>query len=100
MASHPNPRMMTVEEFYDLPERDDVDLELHNGHIVELSTPKYWHVKLQRHIARMLESRCDDARRTVSVTMPNGKAVIYKGNDEIPVPLLNTSLKVSEIWID
>jgi Uma2 family endonuclease len=57
MAAHPKPWLMTVEEYYDLPERDDVIVELHWGSLVELSRPKYWHVKLQKHIARLLEAR-------------------------------------------
>jgi Uma2 family endonuclease len=48
---------MTVEEYYELPRRDDVILELHWGHPVELSIPKYWHVKLQKRIAALLEER-------------------------------------------
>ena len=57
MAAHPLPSLMTAEEFYELPERDDVKLELHWGQLVELAQPKYWHVKLQRHLAKLLEAR-------------------------------------------
>jgi Uma2 family endonuclease len=58
MAAHPNPWLMTVEEFYELPEREDVMLELHWGQLVELGRPKYWHVKMQMRIAALLAQRC------------------------------------------
>jgi len=57
MAAHPKPLLMTVEELYDLPERDNVTVELHWGSLVELGKPKYWHVKLQKRIAALLEDR-------------------------------------------
>jgi Uma2 family endonuclease len=57
MAANPKPMFMTVEEYYDLPERDDVIVELHWGRIVELSRPKPWHIKLQEHIAALLRER-------------------------------------------
>ena len=49
---------MTVEEYYNLPERDDVILELHWGRLVELSRPKPWHITLQRRISDLLRDRC------------------------------------------
>jgi Uma2 family endonuclease len=177
MAAHPEPLLMTVEEYYDLPERDDVILELHWGSLVELSRPKAWHVKLQKHIATLLESRSspdwsvvielpfralpqydlravdvgvvaksrwdavgegdlfgspeivieilspsnrgkeiagrialflstgtqqfcmvDRTRRTVTVTGLDSKTLVYKMGDEVPYPLLGTSIAVSEIW--
>jgi Uma2 family endonuclease len=57
MAAHPKQVIMTVEKYYDLPDRDDVVLELHWGRPVELSRPKCWQVKLQQHIAKLLETR-------------------------------------------
>jgi Uma2 family endonuclease len=48
---------MTVEEFDELPGRDDVILELHWGRLVELSKPKPWHIKLQLRIAELLKER-------------------------------------------
>lgn len=179
MAAHPKPLLMTVEEYYDLPERDDVVLELHWGRVVELSTPKAWHVDLQDHIANLLKEPCrpdwkvlvempfraipqydlravdvgvaakkrwdavgrgdligspeivieilspsnrrgemagrmalclstgtqqfcviDDTRRTVTVAGSDSKTLVYKNADEVPFPLLGTSIKVSEIWAD
>jgi Uma2 family endonuclease len=57
MAAYPEPLLMTVEEFDNLPGRDDVILELHWGRLVELSKPKPWHIKLQLHIAELLKGR-------------------------------------------
>ena len=170
---------MSVEEFYDLPERDDVMLELHWGQLVELSRPKYWHLKLQKRIAALLEQRSgpgwsamvelpfravpkndlraadvgvvskqredeigdgdlfgspeivveilspsnrgkeieermllclstgtqqfcvvDRSKRSVTVTTAEGERAVYQGDDEIPFPLLGTSIRVSEIWVD
>jgi Uma2 family endonuclease len=58
MADHPEPLLMTVEEYYQLPERDDVILELHWGSLVELARPRAWHVDLQDCIAQLLRARC------------------------------------------
>jgi len=52
---------MTVEDYYRLPKRDDVIVELHLGSLVELSRPKAWHIKLQKHIAALLEQRSGPA---------------------------------------
>src|ERR1700722_13273686 len=57
MAAFPEPLLVTVEEYYDLPRRDDVILELHWGRLVELSRPKPWHMKLQLRIAELLKVR-------------------------------------------
>ena len=57
MAAYPEPLLMTVEEYYKLPRRDDVILELHWGRLVELSRPKPWHMKLQLRIAELLQER-------------------------------------------
>ena len=177
MAAFPEPLLMTVEEYYDLPLRDDVILELHWGQLVELSRPKYWHVKLQKRVAALLEERSgpewsimiempfravpqydlravdvgavaknredaigegdllgspeivieilspsnrrreivdkmalflstgtqqfcviDKGHRTVSVTGLDSKTLVYKTGQEVPFPLLSTSLSVDEIF--
>ena len=179
MAAHPKPLLITVEEYCNLPEREDVVLELHWGRVVELSRPKTWHIDLQDRIADLLKARCgpnwrvrvemsfravlqydvravdvgvasksrwdaarkgylsgspeivieilspsnrrkeiadkmilflstgtrqfcaiDPNRQTVSVTGTDSKTLIYKMGDEVPFPLLGTSLKVSEIFSD
>jgi Uma2 family endonuclease len=57
MAAFPEPVLMTVEEFDQLPDREDVKLELHWGSLVELSRPKPWHIKLQLRIFELLKER-------------------------------------------
>jgi Uma2 family endonuclease len=47
--------MMTVEQFDMLPERQDVLEELHWGHLVTMSRPKAWHVKLQMKLTELLQ---------------------------------------------
>ena len=54
MAALPEPLLMTVEQFDLLPEREDVLEELHWGHLVTLSRPQAWHVKLQVKLADLL----------------------------------------------
>ena len=177
--AHPKPLLMTVEEYYSLPKRDDVILELHWGQLVESSRPKTWHIDLQDRIAELLKARCgrawivrvempfravpeydlravdvgvvaksrwdvalrgylfgspeivievlspsnrkkeiadsmilllspgtkqycllDDEHRSLAVTGVDGNTTTYGLDDEVPFPLLNTSLKVSEIWAD
>lgn len=61
MAAHPEPLLMTVEEFDQLPDRDGVKLELHWGWLVELSQPKPWHIKLQLRILELLKERSGPA---------------------------------------
>jgi Uma2 family endonuclease len=52
------PILMTVEKYYELPEREDVIVELHWGRLVELPRPKPWMIKLRHRIAELLEARC------------------------------------------
>jgi Uma2 family endonuclease len=54
MAALGEPLLMTVAQFDQLPEREDVLEELHWGHLVTLSRPKGWHVKLQVTLADLL----------------------------------------------
>jgi Uma2 family endonuclease len=54
MAAVPGPLLMTVEQFDLLPEREDVLEELHWGHLVTLSRPQAWHIKLQVKLAELL----------------------------------------------
>jgi Uma2 family endonuclease len=177
MAAHPKPFLMTVEEYYDLPDRDDVILELHWGRLVELARPKPWHIKMQKRVAALLEKQSGpewsvvtelpfraiprydlravdvgviatarwDAvnegdlfgspeivieilspsnrrkeimdkmalclstgtqqfcviernRRTVTVAGADDQTLVYRIGDEMPFPLLGTSIRVSEIW--
>jgi Uma2 family endonuclease len=61
--------MITVEEFYELPYRDDAILELRFGTLFEAPRPKPWRVDLQHKIAWSLKERCD-AQWTVRIGMP------------------------------
>jgi Uma2 family endonuclease len=179
MAAHIQPILMTVEEYDALPERDDVIVELHWGHLVEVALPQSWHVDLQDRIAELLKQQSgpdwkirvempfravaqfdvraadvgvvaksrwdaitkgylqgspeivieilspsnrakqmderlklclgtgadqfvlvDFVHRMVKVTSADGKTNVYRGDDEIPFPVLGTSIRVSEIWGD
>ena len=46
--------LMTVDEYRQLPDREDVIQELHWGMVVTLSRPKMKHAKLQSRLARLL----------------------------------------------
>ncbi len=48
------PFLMTVEQYRELPEREDVIQELHWGRVVELCRPKVGHVKTQSRLVRLL----------------------------------------------
>jgi hypothetical protein len=50
------PDLITVEEYYDLPSRKDVIVELHLGGLVELPWPRPSHIKLQHRVAELLEA--------------------------------------------
>lgn len=69
MAALPEPLLMTVEQFQALPERQDVLEELHWGHLVTLSRPKLWHVRLQKRLAELLGFLAAD-RGYVFVELP------------------------------
>jgi len=179
VAADPQTKLVTVEEYYRLPRRDDVIVELHLGSLVELSRPQAWHIDMQNRIVELLKARSgavwkvraslpfravpeydrravdvgvvaaerweaagdgdlfgapevvveilpsgtrrkelepkmalllssgtqqycavDRTRKTVSVTGLADKTQVYKMKDEVPFPLLGTSLKVSEILND
>jgi hypothetical protein len=42
----------------------------------------------------------DDIHRTVEVTGVDGHTLLYRAGDDLPFPLLGTSIKISEIWSD
>jgi Uma2 family endonuclease len=177
MAARPKPFLMTVEEYYDVPNRDDVILELHWGRLVEWARPKTWHIDLQDRVAELFKQRSgpewkvrvempfravpqydvravdvgvvtrsrwsavgegylfgspevvveilspsnrrteitdkmalclstgtrqfcviDRNRRTITVTGVDSQPLVYRVGDEVPFPLLGTSIRVSEIW--
>src|SRR5579884_2497881 len=50
---------MTVDEYRQLPDREDIIQELHFGMVVTLSRPKMNHVKLQSRIARLLRGKAE-----------------------------------------
>ena len=59
MAAAPEPILITVDEYRQLPDREDVVQELHFGMVVTLSRPKMKHVKLQSRVARLLRPRAE-----------------------------------------
>jgi Uma2 family endonuclease len=59
MAAAPEPRLMTVDEYRQLPDREDVIQELHWGMVVTLSRPKMKHAKLQSRLARLLRPKAE-----------------------------------------
>lgn len=59
MAAAAEPLLMTVEQYRELPDREDVIQELHWGQVVTLSHPKMGHTKLQSRLVRMLRPRAE-----------------------------------------
>jgi Uma2 family endonuclease len=59
MAALAEPLLMTVEQYRQIPEREDVIQELHWGKIVTLTRPKARHVKLQSRLVRLLRPKAE-----------------------------------------
>ena len=57
MAAATEPLLMTVEQYRQLPDREDVIQELHWGMVVTLSRPKMRHAKLQSRLVRLLRPK-------------------------------------------
>lgn len=54
MAAAPESLLMTVEQYRELPPREDVVQELHWGQVVTLTRPKMGHTKLQYRLLELL----------------------------------------------
>ncbi|MGC2658031.1 MAG: Uma2 family endonuclease [Bryobacteraceae bacterium] len=59
MAAVAEPLLITVEQYRQLPERNDLLQELHWGQLVTLTRPKARHVKLQSWLVRLLRPRAE-----------------------------------------
>jgi Uma2 family endonuclease len=59
MAAAAEPLLLTVEQYRQLPEREDVVQELHWGQVVALTRPKARHVKLQSRLVRLLRPKAE-----------------------------------------
>src|ERR1017187_4222097 len=59
MAAAAEPLLMTVDEYRQLPDREDVIQELHWGMVVTMSRPKMRHAKLQSRLARLLRQKAE-----------------------------------------
>lgn len=57
MAAVAEPLLMTVEQYRELPQREDVVQELHWGQVITLTRPKMGHSKLQYRLVELLRSR-------------------------------------------
>jgi hypothetical protein len=51
--------LMTVEQYRQIPEREDVIQELHWGQIITLTRPKSHHVKLQSRLVRLRRTKAE-----------------------------------------
>jgi Uma2 family endonuclease len=69
MAAAAEPLLMTVEQYRQLPHRDDVIQELHWGQVVILTFPKKTHTKLQSRFLDLLRPHAE-ARGLVAVEFP------------------------------
>lgn len=59
MAAVAEPLLMTVEQYRELPQREDVIQELHWGQVVTLTRPKMKHAKLQSRLVRLLRPKAE-----------------------------------------
>jgi Uma2 family endonuclease len=59
MAADTEPLLMTVEEYSQLPDREDVIQELHWGTLVTLPRPKMGHAKLQSRLVELLRPKVE-----------------------------------------
>ena len=57
MAAAAEPLLMTVDEYRQLPDREDVIQELHWGMVVTMSRPKMKHTKLQFRLVELLAAK-------------------------------------------
>lgn len=69
MAAAAEPLLMTVEQFRELPEREDAIQELQWGQVVTLAPPKWGHTKLQLRLVELLSSKTKDKGK-VSAEVP------------------------------
>lgn len=60
MAAAVEPLLMTVEQYRELPQRDDVIQELHWGAVVTLTFPKKRHTQFQSRLLDLLRARAGD----------------------------------------
>jgi|HubBroStandDraft_1064217.scaffolds.fasta_scaffold00993_13 Uma2 family endonuclease len=59
MAAAAEPLLMTVDEYRQLPDREDVIQELHWGMVVTMCRPKMKHAKLQSRLVRLLRPKAE-----------------------------------------
>jgi len=59
MAAAVEPLLMTVEQYRQLPDREDVIQELHWGMVITLSRPKMKHAKLQLRLVELLRPKAE-----------------------------------------
>ena len=59
MAAVAEPLLITVEQYRQLPECDDLLQELHWGQLITLTRPKARHVKLQSRLVRLLRPQAE-----------------------------------------
>ena len=59
MAAAVEPLLITVEQYRELPQREDVIQELHWGQVVTLTRPKMRHAKLQSRLVRLLRPKAE-----------------------------------------
>lgn len=69
MAAAAEPFLMKVEQYRELPERDDVVQELHWGQVVTLTRPKMRHTKLQYRLVELLRPLAEQ-RGIVAAEVP------------------------------
>lgn len=59
MAVAAEPLLMTVDQYRQLPGREDVIRELHWGMVITLTRPKMKHAKLQSRLAKLLRPKAE-----------------------------------------
>lgn len=59
MAAIAEPLLMTVEQYRELPKREDVTLELHWGQVITVTRRKMKHAKLQSRLVRLLRLKAE-----------------------------------------
>jgi Uma2 family endonuclease len=59
MAAAVEPLLMTVAQYRALPQREDLQQEIHGGLLVTVTRPKMKHAKLQSRLVRLLRPHCE-----------------------------------------
>ena len=75
------PDLITVEQFRQLPESGEFAYELHYGEVVAMTRPRLAHERLQRRLARLLETLLPSYEIGAGIRIPTPCGVRFRAAD-------------------